>query len=96
MKSTTLLRRRCACGQMFSQRTAKDVRCSACRPPKRLRVQVRDRSNEALYRFWLGEDETRWRRWLLAQLTPFLGQTSVNVNELILHLREQASQEHAA
>lgn len=39
--------------------------------------------------------EEQWRRWLLAQLAPFLGRKSVNVNEIILHLREQASKGQA-
>ena len=40
--------------------------------------------------------ERLWTEWLIRQLEPFLGQETVRVNDLILHLREQASKERAA
>jgi hypothetical protein len=68
---------------MFSQRFGGDMQCSACRP-KRAREVAPPLP-----------DEERWRRWLLAELEPYLGLT-VNVNDLILHLREQAAKTRAA
>jgi hypothetical protein len=83
MKSTTRFRRRCACGKQFGDKRGNQSQCVTCRPP-------RDRELAPP----LSEEE-RWRRWLLAELEPFHGLT-VRVNDLILHLREQASKGRAA
>lgn len=40
--------------------------------------------------------ERFWTDWLIQQLKPFLGRKTVNVNEIILHLREQAAKTREA
>ena len=83
MKSTTSRRRLCACGKAFVDKHGDHWQCATCRPP---------RSRELAPPL---SDEERWRLWLLAQLEPFHGLT-VRVNDLILHLREQADRERVA
>jgi hypothetical protein len=83
MKSTTSRRRRCVCGNLFVDKHGDKWQCVKCRPKWSREVAPP-----------LPEEE-RWRRWLVAQLEPYLGLT-VNVNDLILHLREQAAKTRAA
>jgi hypothetical protein len=71
------------CGKLFTDKHGDQWQCVTCRP--KLSREVAPPLSE----------EERWRRWLLAQLEPYLGLT-VHVNDLILHLREQAAKGRAA
>jgi hypothetical protein len=83
MKSTTRMRRRCACGNLFVDKHGDQWQCTTCRPP-----WSREKAPPL-------PEEERWRRWLLAELEPFHGLT-VRVNDLILHLRDQSEKSSAA
>ena len=72
------------CGKMFRSLHYVHAHCDGCRQPN----GVMRRRQQAMERLWTD--------WLIRQLEPFLGSRPVSVNDLILHLREQASQEHAA
>jgi hypothetical protein len=78
-------KRACAvCGEKFYADNRLHTHCEDCRQPngpKRFRQQ---------------EQERLWATWLIRQLEPFLGKKHVSVNEIILHLREQASKGRAA
>lgn len=88
----------CECGAKF-QRSSLHPQdgCPRCRSHERRHFQDRSGKGSPQAPPLTLEQyiEAHWRRWLLAQLEPFLGQT-VRVNDLILHLREQASRKDAA
>ena len=70
------------CGEKFHADNRLHMLCEDCQlnGPKRLRRLAQE---ERLQRLWT--------EWLEKQLKPFLGRKTVHVNELILHLREQAA-----
>ena len=89
----------CRCGALFQRSSPyRQEECPDCRSGERRHFQ--DMSGKGPVKappLTPGERiEEHWRRWLLATLEPFLWQETVRVNDLILHLREQASKERAA
>ena len=72
------------CGKTFRAVNRLHTHCDDCQQQNGL-MRRRQQAMERL-----------WTDWLIRQLEPFLGSKPVSVNDLILYLREQASQEHAA
>ena len=72
------------CGKMFRSLNHLHTHCDDCQQPN----GVMRRRQQAMERLWT--------EWLIRQLKTFLGKKTVNVNELILHLREQAEKSRAA
>ena len=84
----------CECGKKFLRSSSyPQDGCPSCRSRERRHFQDRSGKGSPKAPPLTPEQriEAHWRRWLLAQLEPFLGQTTVNVNALILHLREAKS-----
>lgn len=83
-----LRRRRCRCGQMFTQTNWRQRRCRDCKPKSPYGRPEPVKLPEAP---GLSPEEVRWRCWLLAELEPFEGYGWIRTNDLILYLREQAA-----
>ena len=75
------MRRRCLCGEMFSQRHTSDRLCPTCRP---LRVRVKHETEDALVRRWMATERERWAVYIVEAFEPFHGQSWLN--DVINHL----------
>lgn len=86
-----------ACGKKFLRSSTYDQgECPGCRrgQPRRAFMVPQGRKKRTKRTPVL--PERFWTDWLIRQLQPFLGREAVSVNEIILHLREQAAKTRAA
>ena len=72
------------CGKIFRAVNHLHTHCEDCQQPN----GPMRRRQQAMERLWTD--------WLIRQLEPFLGHKTVNVNDMILHLREAAAKSRAA